>query len=322
MRTHSIYIGLIVLLAIVVLFSASDALARHGKPAGPHGKGFFTVLTDEQREAVHARVAEMRESGASRQEIHVAVGEMLTAYGIELPDDWNERQPRHREPGRRFFSKLTDEQREAVHARVAEMRESGASREEIHAVVGEMLSSYGIELPDDWADRPRGRRGLGSRFMSLLTEEQRDAVRAKRKEMRESGASREETHAAVREMLRGYGIELPDRKGDAPAQGPESEAPDTNAEQRPIQSRNYPNPFNPMTRISYTTEVAGKVKVEIYNVEGDLIRTFEEGYKPAGNHGLSWDGRHANGSPAASGIYFYRVEAGPHSVTNRMILLR
>jgi hypothetical protein len=158
--------------------------------------------------------------------------------------------------------------------------------------------------------------------MSRLTEEQREAVHARMREMRESGASREETHATIREMLKGYGIELPDRKEGAPLEGPGSAASDTNPEKLRVRSRNYPNPFNPITHISYTTDIAGKVKVEIYNVEGNLIRTFEEGYRPSGSHSLSWDGRHANGSPAASGIYFYRIEAGPHSVTNRMILLR
>jgi hypothetical protein len=238
----------------------------------------------------------------------------LAGRGIGKPGD------PHR--GQGIFSSLTSEQREAVHARVTEMRENGASREEVHAAVGEMLKSYGIELPEDWNEKPHGRRGPGRRFMTQLTEEQREAVRARVTEMRENGASREETRAVVHEMLKSYGIELPDRREDAPAVGPGASSSGAIPEKLPVRSRNYPNPFNPVTHISYTTDVPGKVKVEIYDVEGHLVRTFREGYRSAGTYGLAWDGRHAGGGPAASGIYFYRIEAGPNSVTNRMILLR
>jgi Spy/CpxP family protein refolding chaperone len=236
------------------------------------------------------------------------------------------RGPHH---GKGFCSSLTDEQRDAVHTMVREMRESGISREEIHASVGEALRGYGVELPKDWNEMPQRHRGpapgegrRGARHFSRLTQEQRDALRARRAELRESGATREEIRAAVREMLKSYGIEVPGKGKTAPTETPSSKSSGIYQGNPPLLSRNYPNPFNPVTHISYATDAEGKVRVQIYNVEGNLIRTFDEGHRPAGSYTLLWDGRHADGTPAASGVYFCRVEAGPRSTTNRMILLR
>jgi hypothetical protein len=58
----------------------------------------------------------------------------------------------------RFGDRLTEEQREAIHARVRELREAGASREDIHEAVREMFEGYGIEIPKaPPGERPRGR---------------------------------------------------------------------------------------------------------------------------------------------------------------------
>ena len=106
--------------------------------------------------------------------------------------------------GRGFLSCLTEEQRETVEEKIKEMRGQGAGREEIRAAVGEMLKGYGIERPERRA-RGRGRR----RLMEKLTEEQRKVVQEKTKKMRKDGADRKEIRAAIGEMLKGYGVELP-----------------------------------------------------------------------------------------------------------------
>ncbi|KPJ59344.1 MAG: hypothetical protein AMJ46_11450 [Latescibacteria bacterium DG_63] len=325
MKANRIIIGALVLCATVILGSAGDGFAEQGRNrfGGPHhGNGLLSGLTSEQREAVRALRTEMRESGATREEIHTAVGEMLKSYGVELPENWDEKPLGDKGPGRRFFSNLTEEQKEAIRGLRTEMKEADATREEIHAAVGEMLKSYGVQLPENWDEKPLGDRGPGRRFFSKLTDQQREAIHAKVAEMRESGATREEIRATVREMLRNYGVDLPERPKRGPSERSDDASSATAGTRVSLVSRNYPNPFNPVTHISYTTDVAGQVRVQIYSVEGDLIRTFDEGYRSKGNHSLSWDGRHANGKPAASGIYFYRVEVGQHSITNRMILLR
>jgi Spy/CpxP family protein refolding chaperone len=185
--------------------------AGRGEGRGPgHGRGhggFFGQLTEEQKDAVHATVQEMRDAGATREEVHAAVREMLAGWGIEVP----ERQGRGGGKGdgervhhSRLFEQLSEEQRGAIYELVKGMREAGASREEIRGAVHEMLAGWGIEVPE----RPAGPRGHMREIFEQLSEEQRTAVHDKVREMREAGASRDEIRAAVREMLEGFGIEL------------------------------------------------------------------------------------------------------------------
>jgi len=213
--------------------------------------------------------------------------------------------------GKGFLTSLTEEQREAVHSTITKMRDQGASREEIHTAVAEMLKGYGVEPPEHRGEGfPGGRR----RFLAELTDEQRGAVQEKVKEMRSQGASRKEIHAAVAEMLKGYGVELPESKASISSQ--------TQPNGLQITAQSSPNPFNPETQITYTLSAPGNVRVRIYNVAGQVMRAFEEGYRPAGSYNLRWDGCNESGNLAASGIYFYHIEAGPYAATGRIVLLR
>jgi DNA-binding transcriptional regulator YhcF (GntR family) len=136
-------LSLILILAVAL---AAVALSYAG-PAGPHHR-FGENLTKEQREAIHDKVMEMREAGASRKEIHEALREMLEGYGVEMPEGGPEHPGHHG----RFGENLTEEQREAIHDKVMEMREAGASRKEIHEALREMLEGYGVELPPRSSD--------------------------------------------------------------------------------------------------------------------------------------------------------------------------
>jgi DNA-binding transcriptional regulator YhcF (GntR family) len=290
---------------------------------GPHGRGdfgpgpvgFFKDLTKEQREAVRAKTKEMRDQNASPEEIHAAVAEMLKGYGIEVPEDWHG--PIGFGHGRGGLgANLTDEQRQAIQEKIKGMRDQGAKREEIHAAVAEMLKGYGIEVPEDWTG-PHDRGGFGPGPGGLwknLTKEQREAVREKIKEMRSQGATREEIRAAVDEMIQGYGIQSP--------QESESVSSDAASAVSNVIAQSYPNPFNPETEISYTLPENSYVSVTIFNVQGQKVKRLVNEYQPAGTRKVVWDGRDENGEGVASGIYFYRIEAGSHSVTNRMILLK
>jgi DNA-binding transcriptional regulator YhcF (GntR family) len=154
-----------ILLVVALMISlAGTALVYAGRLHGRHAP-FGSELTEEQREAVHTRIHEMRESGAPREEIHEAVRGMLEGYGVTPPEGPPEGRHRGRGPGGPFGSELTEEQREAIHTRIHEMRESGASREEIHTAIRAMLEEYGIELPDcpqgDGASSRAGRLGDG-----------------------------------------------------------------------------------------------------------------------------------------------------------------
>jgi DNA-binding transcriptional MerR regulator len=118
----------------------------------------------------------------------------------------------HMGRGGPWGDRLTEEQRDEIHAVVRDMREAGASREEIHEAVAQKIEKFGVELPEGW----RERRRIRSEIRKQLTEEQRAAIRSKIRELHEAGASREEIHAAVREMLAGYGIELPQHRDHNP----------------------------------------------------------------------------------------------------------
>jgi hypothetical protein len=87
-------------------------------------------------------------------------------------------------------------------------------------------------------------------------------------------------------------------------------------------SQNYPNPYNPVTQITYQLPQPGVVSLKIYNVQGQLVRTLVNEYKPAGTHSISWNGRNDLGMEVSSGIYFYRIQAGSFTETKRMILIK
>jgi hypothetical protein len=86
-------------------------------------------------------------------------------------------------------------------------------------------------------------------------------------------------------------------------------------------AQNYPNPFNPTTTIALSLPVAGDYTLAIYNVAGQLIRTFD-GSTSAGVVSIVWDGKDASGSTVASGMYFYKATIGNFTATKKMVLMK
>ena len=87
-------------------------------------------------------------------------------------------------------------------------------------------------------------------------------------------------------------------------------------------SQNYPNPFNPLTRISYELPGRLPVSLKIYDINGRLIRILVNEQQSAGNKVVQWDGTDQFGKIVTSGIYFYKLEAGPFKQIKRMVLLK
>jgi len=87
-------------------------------------------------------------------------------------------------------------------------------------------------------------------------------------------------------------------------------------------AQNYPNPFNPMTKVEFGLVAPGRVSLRIYDAAGRLVRVLAEGGRPAGRYAELWDGCDASGRAVASGVYFYRLDAGAFTQTRKMILLR
>lgn len=82
----------------------------------------------------------------------------------------------------------------------------------------------------------------------------------------------------------------------------------------------YPNPFDRTLAIRYDLHARGSVRLALYDVRGRLVKTLVAGESMgAGSHEVIWDGRDDAGRPAAAGIYFYRLDAGPHSETRRLV---
>jgi hypothetical protein len=87
-------------------------------------------------------------------------------------------------------------------------------------------------------------------------------------------------------------------------------------------AQNCPNPFNPQTAISYCLPQDGHVRLVIYNVAGQKVRTLVDEHQSAGEKEVSWDGRDRQGNYAASGVYFYKLRAGQSCATKKMLLMK
>lgn len=85
---------------------------------------------------------------------------------------------------------------------------------------------------------------------------------------------------------------------------------------------NYPNPFNPVTTISYDLPEDGFVELSIYNMRGEKVTTLTKSNQEAGSYRLNWDGTDQNGEMVASGIYFLRIVRGSYSNTSKMVFIR
>ena len=86
--------------------------------------------------------------------------------------------------------------------------------------------------------------------------------------------------------------------------------------------QNYPNPFNPTTIIEYALPKALQVKIQIYNILGQKVRTLVEELQEPGYKIIHWDGRDDKGVEVSSGVYFYRIEAGDFVKCKKMTLLK
>ncbi len=82
-------------------------------------------------------------------------------------------------------------------------------------------------------------------------------------------------------------------------------------------SQNYPNPFNPSTSISFNLPTTGEVSLKVYNMLGQEVATVVEGRLSSGSHTVNF-----NASQLASGMYIYRLQAGNHLQTKKMMLIK
>ncbi len=81
--------------------------------------------------------------------------------------------------------------------------------------------------------------------------------------------------------------------------------------------QNHPNPFNPVTSISYTLQKSALTKLSVYNVNGELVTTLVDEFQQPGNYTLRW---HAGAS--SSGVYLLRLESGGACLMKKMMMVK
>ncbi len=84
---------------------------------------------------------------------------------------------------------------------------------------------------------------------------------------------------------------------------------------------NSPNPFSAVTRIEYSVKKPGKVSIDIFNVNGQVVKHLVNGKSLPGDYSVVWDATNSNGNKVESGFYFYKINSGGKSQTEKMILL-
>ncbi|MBN2414821.1 T9SS type A sorting domain-containing protein [bacterium] len=85
---------------------------------------------------------------------------------------------------------------------------------------------------------------------------------------------------------------------------------------------NYPNPFNPVTKITYELNHPAAVTLVVYDLKGRSVKTLVDGTAESGSHTVTWNGTDDTGRPVSSGVYIYRLEAGGIVRTGRCTLVK
>ena len=213
LRKLNLFLAL--LTVILTISPLAEARGRDGHPRGQETKRHqfkkskgkkHSQLTAEQRETIKTKVSQMKEAEATPEAIKQTVDQMMQGFGV----DPAQRKGKKRGQGRNPFDQLTEEQKSQIDAKVKEMREAGADRREIRQQMGTMLEGFGI----DTSQRRGKGRSKGQNPFKQLTEEQKSQVDAKVKEMREAGNDRREIRKQIHSMLKGFGIEAPQKERD------------------------------------------------------------------------------------------------------------
>jgi hypothetical protein len=84
----------------------------------------------------------------------------------------------------------------------------------------------------------------------------------------------------------------------------------------------WPNPFNPRTTIAFELAAPGVVTLDVYALDGSLVKSLASGDLAAGPHRVPWDGRDDSGRAVAAGTYLARLRAGEQTLTQRLTLVR
>lgn len=85
---------------------------------------------------------------------------------------------------------------------------------------------------------------------------------------------------------------------------------------------NYPNPFNPQTRINFALAAPVRVRLDVFDARGQLVRVLLDETRLAGRQGVVWDGTDNDGRRVSSGLYFARLRAGDYDSVRKMTVVK
>ncbi|MBM4400148.1 MAG: T9SS type A sorting domain-containing protein, partial [Candidatus Cloacimonetes bacterium] len=86
--------------------------------------------------------------------------------------------------------------------------------------------------------------------------------------------------------------------------------------------QNFPNPFSAVTTIPFSVPKESAVKIQVFNIKGQLVKELCNEVKKRGSHKIIWDGKNDNDRRVSSGVYFYRLTAGNRTITKKCLLLK
>ena len=85
---------------------------------------------------------------------------------------------------------------------------------------------------------------------------------------------------------------------------------------------NYPNPFNPSTTITYELAKAGRTRLAVYNLRGQMVNILSDEQQSSGTHKIVWDGQDSHGRSLSSGVYLLKLETDGKTALHRMMLVK
>ena len=85
---------------------------------------------------------------------------------------------------------------------------------------------------------------------------------------------------------------------------------------------NYPNPFNPTTKIRFTNDRSSNVKVTVYSLNGEKVATIMNRQVNAGAYDVSWNGKNSNGTIVSTGMYLYNIESDGRTLQGKMLFVK
>ncbi|MBT5734764.1 DUF4397 domain-containing protein, partial [bacterium] len=133
-----------------------------------------------------------------------------------------------------------------------------------------------------------------------------------------SPAANDSTFSLILTTPSGYSVELP----STPT------ALLTVAESSKIQpkvfalNQNYPNPFNPTTSISFDVFELSNISLNIYDLNGRLVKNLMSGNLSQGTYSIDWNGKNVNGASVAGGVYLYSITSNNSTVVKKMSLIK